>query len=331
MKSIGIIERIKNMKVMIYGHSLFSIDMLWGAKQLGHDASLINPKSVQELERILVTAEPDLLMTLGSPAYFHTDILQYIGSRKTPHMKYIHWDTDGITWMELEMNHIRLSQPDKVFTVCPQMFEKLKKEKIPSDMLLFGVNSEIHHPGGEVDAYKGLITFAGGAYPEVVYRVPKHHRRLSMEVLFEPLLKQGYEIDFFGDFRHKQVIKSLFGHDISNERIHGRCPYERIHEIYSNCFINLVVQNSEYATMKRTFEILGSGGFIMAYPNATLGELFSIGKDLVVSRTPEETLELVEYYKNNLDKYDEIRKNALKAVEEHTYKKRFEYITNQLV
>jgi len=92
----------------------------------------------------------------------------------------------------------------------------------------------------------------------------------------------------------------------------------------------LVTQNHAHTITKRTFEILGSGGFALSADNEAIRELFVPGRDLIVSASPNETMELVHYYEKNPDEWKKIRENAVISVEKHTYKQRAEYILELL-
>jgi spore maturation protein CgeB len=318
------------MKVIVFGDKLFSFDMAWGFRELGHDARIIAPGTVEELDKALSDHNPDLFITLGSPAYFKPALLRRLGDRAASPMKCIHWDTDGITWMGIEMNHIGLQKPDMVFTVCPEMLELLRGRGIPAELLFYASSPVFCHPGPAAAEFEGQIAFVGAAYPEVLQKFPNHYRRLSMDVLFKPLLNNGYRIDLYGDSRHKQVIKALYDFDMPDAWVHSYCPHESIFGIYSGCSINLVTQNHENTLTKRVFEILGAGGFALSYGNTAIRELFAPGKDLEVSSSPGQTLELVEYYKNRPEEYYKIRENAAISAQRHTYRERAEFILNKL-
>lgn len=319
------------LKVRIFGDKLFSLDMDWGFRELGHDSRVIAPGSVWELDKLLSEENPDLLITLGSPAYFKPELLRHLGSRPASAMKCVHWDTDGITWMGIEMNHIGLQKPDMVFTVCPDMMEFLRGQGIRAEMLFCACSPVFHRPGPAAAEFDGQIAFVGAAYPQILQKFPDHYRRLSMDVLFKPLLDKGYRVDLYGDSRHKQVIKALYGFDMPDAWVHGYCPHESIFRIYSGCSINLVTQNHEDTLTKRIFEILGEGGFILSYDNSVLRKLFTPGRDLVASSSPGETLELVEYYQNKPEEYFRIRENAAESAKKHTYRERAEYILDKLI
>ena len=229
------------------------------------------------------------------------------------------------------MNHIRLMQPDIVFTVCPEMLVLLKSLEIPCDMLPYAYCPKYHHPSTENKDFTHDIAFVGSAYPNVLSTHPDHYRRISLDVLFKPLLENGYRIDLYGDNQHQQVLQSLYGTTIPDNWLHGRCPYEKTWQVYSKSFINLVTQNHEHTITKRTFEIMGSGGLAISLSNTAIRNTFTPGKDLAASSNPKETLDLIKYYLSTPAAAAEVRRNALVSVQSHTYRQRAECIVSQLM
>jgi|AGTN01.2.fsa_nt_gi hypothetical protein len=319
------------MEILIYGDDLFSADIIWGFQELGHTAKRIIPGSIDQLDAILSENEGvELLMTLGSPAYFSSPMLKSLGGRPRPAIKYVHWDTDGITWAGIEMNHINLFQPDMVFTVCPEMLDLFRSKNIRSDMLFYAYSPLSHHPASPDHDHNGLITFLGNAYPDIIRRLPNHYRRLSMDVLFKPLLEDGRRIDFFGDARIRSVIKSLYDFDLPDTWMHGRYPYDKTYLVYSSSFINLVTQNHEHTLTKRLFEVLGSGGFALSYDNTAIRRFFVPDKELVLTFSPQQTLDVIDYYTKEPEAYNAIRKQGAIAALNHTYKQRAAEILEKL-
>jgi hypothetical protein len=202
-------RRMHLMKILIYGDGYFGADMAWGFEELGHDVRLLgSPQTVEQLEALLSgNDDASLLMTLGSPSYFKEPLLKYLAARPRSAMKYVHWDTDGITWLQIEMAHIHQFGPEAVFTVCPDMLELLRSNNIRSEMLYYAYCPLFHHPADPAPLINGQISFVGNAYTNVLDKYPGHYRHLSMNVLFKPLLENGTRIDFYGDTPIRQVIK----------------------------------------------------------------------------------------------------------------------------
>ncbi|MFS0907747.1 glycosyltransferase [Priestia aryabhattai] len=98
--------------------------------------------------------------------------------------------------------------------------------------------------------------------------------------------------------------------------------------MYSNTDINIGCQNHNLYLSRRTFEILGSEGFLITYDTKEIRRLFKPGQDLVVSSSPKETLELVNYYLNHPNECKRIGERGKNAIKNHTYKHRANYIIN---
>lgn len=322
------------MKVLVFGNKLFSVDMAWGFQEAGCDARIINAATAEQMDKILGEANADLLFTLGAPVEFKRDVLDYIGKRAASHMKYIHWDTDGIsskyfrsvTGEGIEMDLIHLSKPDLVLTMCPEMLEFIRSKNYPCEMMHYAYSPLSHRPLPGYDNDKYFINLIGNSYAEFARFYPDHYRYTSIKILLKPILENGFIVHFYGDAGYRPLIKLLLDIDVPQEYFHGYLPYERTCPAYNSSFINIVTQNHDKTITKRTFEILGSGGFALSSDNTELRKLFTPGRDLAVSSSPEQTLELVQYYKNNPEEWRKVRENAVLSVQNHTYKQRAEYI-----
>ncbi len=318
------------MKVLIYGDHVFSVEFATGFRKAGLEAVCINPATVAELEQTISDAQPDIFMTLGTPSFYKQEMLAAIGRKPSPNAHYIHWDTDGVLWDYLEINVIRLTKPDTVFTICPVMRERIEKMGIPCHVLPFASNPDMHHPAPESKGYEGKITFVGGWYTPLAQANPDHLRHKSMRVLFNPLFDSGREVHFYGYIARNYPYTKIFGREFPRSCFHGHFPYEHIHKIFSGCFINLVPQNYEQSIIKRAFEILGSGGFGLSYDTPAMREAFPAGNGFVYASSPQETLDIVEYYMCEPAAYNRVRENALITAQKHTYRQRAETIVGKL-
>lgn len=323
------------MKVLIVSHKIFSIDMQWGFLQNGCDVRILYPATADQLGGVLKDYRPDLLVTAGPPLELDKVMLRSIGERDASSYKYAHWDTDGIsstlfpsdTGLGIEMDVIELSKPDVVFTMCPEMLNMVKTHGCHAEMLPYAFSPLSHYPmqSGE-EGYKHLLNIVGQSYLQIALKNLDHYRYKSIGILLKPLIEHGYSINFYGDNGYRTLLKALWELDVPAEWFNGYLPYEKTCEAYNTSFINLVTQNHEHTITKRTFEILGCGGFVLSSDNTALREFFTPGRDLEVSSSPEQTVELVEYYKNHPQAYRAVRKNALEAAGKHTYKQRAETI-----
>ena len=328
----------RRLKVLIFGNKIFSLDMHWGFLAAGHDARVLQPTSKEALESALKEFGADVLLTLGPPLEFKREICEFIGARRPAEYKHIHWDTDGVSSKiyrsesgdGIEMDLIYRTRPDLVLTMCPEMLEFIRGKGFVCEYMPYAYSPISHRPleGYDNDSY--YINLIGNSYYREFGRFcQSHYRYRSVEILLKPLLENGYTVHFYGDRGYRELLKERFGVDVPLTCFHGYLPYERTCAVYNSSFVNLVTQNHEHTITKRTFEILGSGGFALSADNSEIRKLFVPGRDLVVSSSPEETLELVRYYKEHPDEWRQIRKNAVLSVQNHTYKQRAEFIVGK--
>ncbi len=322
------------MKVLLWGHKMFTNDFLWGFLKAGCDAQIIQAGTADQMRAILDEHKPDLLMTMGAPLDLRRNALEYVGQRTNSSMKYIHWDTDGISSKYyrsvsgdgIEMDVIYLSKPDLVLTMCPEMLEYLQMKNIPCEMMYYAYSPVSHHPllGFHNEIHK--INLIGTSYVDLYKYRPNHYRYTSLKILLKPLLEKGYDVHIYGDEGYRPLVKILLDIDAPEDSFHKYLPYELTCAIYNSSLINLVTQNHDQTVTKRTFEILGSGAFALSSDNTAVKKLFVPGRDLEVSSSPEQTLELVAHYLNNPDELKKVRENAVISVQNHTYKQRAEYV-----
>jgi len=325
------------MNVLIYGSRLFSLDMIWGFLQTGCKVSAVDAQSAAQMEKAIKDFGADLLITLGAPLELRRDILEFLGNHRPEGLIHIHWDTDGISSTfyrsksgdGIEMDVIYASKPDLVLTICPEMREFVERKGFPCKLMHYAYSPLFHHPMADAEVKEGYISLIGNSYSVLYPFRPNHFRYTSLKILMKPLLENGYPVHIYGDKAYLPLIKRLLGIDIPSENYHGFLPYGRTCAVYNSSFVNIVTQNHEHTVTKRTFEILGSGGFALSSDNFEIRKLFTPGRDLVVSASPGQTLELVKYYEANMDAWQEVRRNALLSVQNHTYKQRAEFILEQ--
>ncbi len=326
------------MNVTIFGNRIFALDMLWGFLQEGHRARIIQAVTASQIEEILAESDVDILLTLGAPLEFKRDVLEYIGKRQTPHYKHIHWDTDGISSTMyrsvsgdgIEMDFIYAAKPDLVLSMCPDMRDFIRTKGFPCEIMHYAYSPISHRPLQGYENDPDRINLIGNSYYSFAKFYPNHYRYQSLGILLKPLLENGYTVHINSDNGYRPLIKEMFGIDVPEEFFHGFLPYEKTCAAYNSGFINLVTQNHEHTITKRTFEILGSGGFALSSDNTAIRELFVPGRDLAVSSSPEQTLELVRYYKEHPDEWRKVRENGELSVQNHTYRQRAQYIVQMI-
>ena len=322
------------MRVLILGNKIFANDMAWGFEQAGCEATVITADKVEQMETILMNTNGDLMLTLGAPLELKQDVMDYLGKNKPKTLKHFHWDTDGISSTYylsklgdgIEMDVIYASNPSIVFTMCPEMQKFIRQKGFLCEIMHYAYSPISHYPMSLNLKGEETINIIGNSYKSLYAYHPEHYRYASLKIILKPLLENGYDVNLYGDREYLPFLKELFSMDTFKVNYHGYLPYERTCTAYNNSYINLVTQNHRQTITKRTFEILGSGGFVLSSDSSEIRKLFTPGRDLVVSSSAKETLELVKYYKENKEEWLKIRKNAVESVKNHTYKQRAEYI-----
>jgi spore maturation protein CgeB len=318
-------------KVAIYSDELYAGDILWGFTAAGCESQIITPISIEDFDRIIELINPDLLILSSHMGYFTHSMLSHIGSRNSPNYKCVCWDTEGVGQFVLQMTGFELSKPDMMFSICPEMLEILKSKNIPCERLDFAYNPSIHYPKSISVNESDLVSLVGNGWLWYSDHYPEHFRySKAIHILLKPLIENYYKINFYGNTEYKSVIKNFLNLDVPLEWFKGTIPYEKTCDIYNSSFINLITQNHELTITRRTFEILGSGGFGLSCYNTALKNMFGTSGALAIANSSSETLEIVEYYKKNMDDYIKVRKNAVISVQNHTYKERAEEILNKV-
>ena len=319
-------------KVAIYCDKLYAGDILWGFTAAGCESKIITPASIEDFDKLMGEINPDLLILSSYMGYFKHPMLNHIGSRNSPNYKCICWDTEGVGQFDLQMTGFELSKPDMIFSICPEMLEKLKSKSIPCERLDFAYNPAIHYPKSISVNENNTISLVGNAWLWYSNHYPAHFRySKAIPILLKPLIENNnHKIDFYGSMEYKAVIKNFLNLDVPIEWFKGTVSYEKTCDIYNHSFINLITQNHEQTITRRTFEILGSGGFGLSCYNTAIKNMFGNSGGLAISNSSNETLDLLKYYRNNMAAYKAVRKNAVTSVQNHTYKERAEEIINKI-
>lgn len=176
--------------------------------------------------------------------------------------------------------------------------------------------------------------------------------RLNKETYWLPLayddesydktdFSKEYNISFIGcqtDKRY-EYLKSiekygliLFGgdwQDLNKYRLGGVISVEKSNEIYNKSLINFNLHQEQtvYGSNTRTFEVPGSGNFLLTDYRKSMECLFKIGKEIDCYDSKEELKEKIKYYLEHKEKIAEIAEAGYnRARAEHTYKHRIKYV-----
>jgi len=302
-----------------------------GFIDIGHEVKVSGPISENTIPNMIKNFKPHLIITMGWTSENDNStkvnwMRKHIKAAKIPH---VYWSTEDPTHTyRFSLPLIQLLQPDFIFTICQQRVEFYKKLGIKAAHMDFGYHPFVHHPETPQEEYRCSIAVVANGYPGNLTIFPKHYRIQSINTLIAPLVNEGIRIDFFG--KGWDNMEKFIGKPIPDEWIHGYLPYNNANKVYSSADIVLGLQNHQTQLTQRTYEILGSGGFLITSDTSEIRHLFTPNKDLVVSASPEETLNLVKYYLNTKDAREHIRENGISAVKPFHYMNRAQYMLDVL-
>ena len=301
-----------------------------GFRDAGHDVVVSGPLSEAGIQKLITGYHPDLIMMLGwtkeHVGVKRKWIRDHVSASGIP---FVYWATeDPIHSRVLTVPFIKHTMPNFVFTVSKELVPFYESIGFPSDHLDFGFHPCVHKRVEKIDSYACSIAVVANAYPGVIKVYSQFYRLQSLQTLISPLLKAGLRVDFWG-LRWNEMA-DILGYRIPEQYLHGYLPYPEAYQVYSSADIVLGLQNTTSQVTMRTYEVLGSGGFLLTSATLAVTELFEPGRHLAVSQTPEETLELVRYYLDNPEEREKIRQQGQSEVACHSYQRRAEAIISTL-
>jgi len=238
---------------------------------------------------------------------------------------HLYWATeDKIHFDRISLPVVRRLNPDLVMTLHPDCIGMYRQHGWDAVYFNFALNPRLFPPKTDSTQEIYDVSFVGTTHLEV-----RTYRYKSLEHLLFPLIRAGIRTEVWGRNwqRMKEHLEQEFGVSVPADWDHGYLPFERTAEVYHSSKIMLGVQNAEDQVTQRTFEILGSGAFMIASRTAELTRLFREGEEIVLTSSPEETLELVDYYLRHREERLAIGRRAREAVlRKHTFAHRLQAV-----
>lgn len=300
-----------------------------GFLDAGHQVKISGPLTPENIPQLISGFYPDLIFTIGWTPENTGDkplwIREHVKASGIPH---IYWATEDPTHTQFfSLPYIRTAEPDFVFTICPSTVALYRQQGIKAAHLDFGFHRRMHYRTVAETRYCCELAVVANAYPSLSERYPNHYRLQSIQNLIKPILQAKMRIDFWG--REWDQMTDRLG-DIPPEWLHGYLDYTEANKVYSSAKIIIGLQNHRSQLTQRIYEILGSGGFLLTNDTPEIRRLFEPGKDLIVSNSPQETVNLVRYYLNHPEERKKIRSQARKSVTAHSYACRAAYVLDVL-
>jgi spore maturation protein CgeB len=117
-------------------------------------------------------------------------------------------------------------------------------------------------------------------------------------------------------------------------RCHAKVPYERLHEVYHSCRVNLSISHAQNvnSVTQRLFDVPASGSFVLSDWRPCMAELFDIGEELIVFHSADEAHELAaRFIADHAARKEVVRRGRARVLAEHTYAHRVERLTRAVL
>lgn len=320
--------------LFLNGHPVWTYGLPWGLRQLGHEVKIVSAIEENYLRKCMDVFQPDLLITVGWIHEYTTDKLNIIKKVAQSYgCTHAYWATEDYNHLEKwSLKMVKTVQPDIVFTINADCVRYYQDLGIPAYHLEFGYNPEFMSdylalPNPE---YNHDIALVANSYN--IWEQPSSFRFKSIEILLKPLIDLGYDLVICGEGWERSPW--LTSQKDSKVRCLGPVSFEETFNIYKypKIIINLQNQNIfDTQVTSRTFEIMGSGGFQLTAETPAIKKLFSNCHHLVMSSSPKETVEMVDYYLRNEKERLQISEYGKNEVlTKHTYDKRAAFMMSCL-
>ncbi len=314
-------------RVLFFSHdSKYILGLPQGFRELNCPVFVLRDLSRSSIKEAVDHFRPDLMISTGWAYRRHKreHIDELVKRAAKYKVKHVYWATEDPRWTEeCSFKCIEIYKPDAVFSIHPDSVSKYHALGLSAGHLDFGCNPEFNkfEPPSSKYAYDVVLVGNGG-------KAWKSYRKDSVQILLKPLVERGYDVAIWGS-RWNRFNEELMGFKIPKHMIKGELPYEETNKVYNSAKIILGLQNDQEMLTSRTFEVLGSGGFLLTVPTRSVNNLFTNNVHLTCSDSPEHTVRLVDYFL----KYDETRKAIARngqseVYTKHTYKERADRILN---
>lgn len=285
------------------------------------DAGYLSHQDPDFLERTITSFGPDYVCSQGGWGGLGKIIFPVLRRKGIPH---IFWASeDPLFFDTLSLPMAKNSQ--YVFTTAAECIDKYRSYGITAHLMLFACTPSFHHRVEPDPRFNHDCIFVGNNYSQFSARLN------GMEIILKPLIEKGFDLRVYGldwwlDRKSRFFIEpNIYG---------GGLSYEDMRKAYSSAKIVLglhSVDTSPTMMSMRTFDVLGCGAFYLTQWTPAIENLFANHEHLVWSKSPQETVDLVNYYLARPEERQRIARNGQARVyADHTYHHRAEVFLNSL-
>lgn len=210
-----------------------------------------------------------------------------------------------------------LSGYDLILTSFPHFVQRIRNKGISSEYFRIGFDDRISELIGK-QTQDISLSFVGG--------ISRHHGKALP--LLEKIASQS-DMKFYGYGKSTLPWSSPIRHNHQGE-VWGLDMYRALAR--SRVTFNRHIDVAEtYANNMRLYEATGVGAMLITDYKDNLSELFEIGKEVIAYRSPDEAIELANYYIEHPNEASIIaRAGQARTLRDHTYRHRMQELTQIL-
>lgn len=285
------------------------------------DVGLASLQDPNFLEHAISSFSPDYVCSQGGWGGLGKTIFPILHRRGIPH---IFWASeDPMFFKDLSMPMAINSQ--YVFTTAAECISKYFSRGINAHLMMFACSPTFHQRVDSEARFHHDCIFIGNNYSQFPARLN------GMEIILKPLIEKGFDLKVYGlDWWLNRKSRFYIEPNIYG----GGLSYEEMRTAYSSAKIVLglhSVDTSPTMMSMRTFDVLGCGAFYLTQWTPAIENLFSNHEHLVWSKSPQETLDLVNHYLARPEERSRIARNGQAEVyAKHTYHHRGKEFLNIL-
>lgn len=308
-------------RILFFAHSSkYTLGLPQGFRELSCPVFVLRDLSRSSIIDAVDHFRPEIMITTGwnYRSYKRVHIEELTKRTSKYKVKHVYWATEDPRWTkECSFKFIEIYKPDAVMTIHPESVNKYRELGLLAGHLDFGCNPEFNKyepPSSKYDYDVALIGTGGREW--------RSYRKDSVKILLKPLVERGFNIAIWGK-RWDRFNEELMGFKIPRHMIKGQLPYEKTNKVYNSARIILGLQNYQDMLTSRTFEVLGSGGFLLTVPTQAVNKLFINNVHLSCASSPEDTVDIANYFLKNTAARQGIARNGQQEVYlKHNYKER---------
>ncbi|KPA13127.1 glycosyl transferase [Candidatus Magnetomorum sp. HK-1] len=277
-------------------------------KQWGKENKFYSENKFEIVLKQIQTYQPDVVYIHDISVWGRKEILDAI----RPHTKLI----VGQIAYPLS-NKTNIHGFDIIFSSFPHYVERFRQKGVSSYYIPLAFDPRVLNKIGKLHR-KFPVTFIGG--------ISKQHKK-GLEILTS--IAKHVQIDLWG------YGMDAFGNDfILKKNHHGEVWGLEMFRLMaqSKITINRHIDVAEnYANNMRLYEATGCGALLITDYKDNLNEIFEVGKEVVAYRSPEECVDLIDYYMKHPKEAEQIaRAGQERTLQDHTYTERMNQISEIL-